>query len=129
MLDRQKKKEINGKEYTLITMGAKESIQVTSKVMGLINLDDTDGDIGMAQMLMSLLGNDKVSKMIEDLTKNLTCDGKGIDFDSHFATHRKDLLPCVAFSLSENVLPFFDPDSLTQMAEMIATAMESSLDV
>ena len=123
-------KEINGNDYALITMGAENSIKMVTKLMKLLNLgSDSDASgMEMSSMLMRLLGNPDVLPIIKTLTENYTLDGLKVRFDTHFSNHKKDLLPCVAFSIAENILPFFDPDSLTQMAEMIAEAMEQSLE-
>lgn len=124
-MSQQAKKKIDGKEYTLIKMGTKASIKMMSRLTKLV---DTKSDSsGMANMLISLISNPDVLPIIEDLLSDMTCDHKPIDFDNHFAEYRKDLLPCISFSLSESIVPFFDPDSLTQMVEMIASAMEASL--
>jgi hypothetical protein len=120
---RQKSAEINGREYKIITFGAEQSWGFVSQVMDMLgNVEDTS----IGSMAKNILGHRDGLKLIKALVKEVTCQGKAIDFDNHFAEFRKDLLPVVGFSLAENVIPFFDPDSLIHLTGMIEKAMSSS---
>jgi hypothetical protein len=117
---RQKKVEINGRSYTLITFGAEKSWEIFPTITSMIG--EASGDFG--QMAMTVLGHKDGLKLIKTLLTDLSCEGMSVKFDEHFAQHRGDLLPCIAFSLSENVLPFLGSDSLASMAAIVEKAME-----
>jgi len=118
---RQKTTEINGKTYTLITFGAKKSFGVIPQIITMLGENSSD----FGEMAMSVLGHKDGLKLIETLLSDMSCDGRAINsFDDHFAEYRGDLLPCVAFSLAENVLPFLGSDSLASMATIVETAMQ-----
>ena len=117
---RQKTAEINGRTYTLITFGAEKSWEIFPSITSM--LGTASGDFG--EMAMSVLGHKDGLKLIKMLLTDLSCEGNAVKFDDHFALHRSDLLPCVAFSLSENVLPFLGSDSLATMAAIVEKAME-----
>ena len=116
---RQKTTEVNGRTYTLITFGAEKSWEVFPQITSM--LGSTSGDFG--EMAMSVLGHKDGLKLIKTLLTDISCEGKAVKFDDHFAEYRGDLLPCVAFSLAENVLPFLGGDSLASMAAIVEKAM------
>lgn len=125
MDNRQKHKEINGKQYTLITMGTIKSLQTIqriTKASGLDKSDIADVEQDVTGFVLKLLANENTIPIIQDLLKDMTCDGRSFDFDTHFATHKQDLIPCIAFSVVESLLPLVSPASLSLMAEMIAGA-------
>lgn len=125
MDNRQKFKEINGKKYTLITMGTIKSLQTIqriTKASGLDKNDLTDAEQDVTGFVLKLLANDNTIPIIQDLLKDMTCNDRSFDFDTHFATYKEDLIPCIAFSVVESLLPLVNPASLSLMAEMIAGA-------
>lgn len=116
----QVKKVINGNEYQMIKFGCKKSLSMSTKIANAIDVakvDDGGTEALIKKIALGVIGNDQFPDLVEDLVGNVTFKGLSIDFDEHFSKHPKDLLPCVGWSLKENVVPFFDPTALATLFE------------
>lgn len=115
--------EINGNEYQILLFGCKQSIKLAGRISNLIKDGITGEESNIASMLVSAMSHPEMLSLVEELVSTATFKGTKINFDEHFSKHRKDLLPLVTFSISENILPFFDPAALAEVMERLAKSV------
>lgn len=116
----QLKKTINGNDYQMIKFGALKSLKLSTKIAKAIEVPSVEGkseESMIQKVALGIISNEDFSNLVEDLTSSITHNGLSIDFDNHFSKHPKDLLPCVGWSLKENIVPFFDPAALATLFE------------
>lgn len=116
----QVNKIINGNEYQMLKFGCKKSLSMSTRIAGAIDIakvDDGGTEALIKKIALGIISNEEFPDLVEDLVKNITFKGVSVSFDEHFSKHPRDLLPCVGWSLKENVVPFFDPTALATLFE------------
>lgn len=106
------KTKINTREYEMLTMGCLKSLKLASQIAEILKESSELTESNMQNIVFTLIGNEKFPSLLQELCETLTFSGRQIDFDTHFAEYKKDLLPCVGWAFKENVWPFFDPTAL-----------------
>ena len=105
-------KTINGNKYQVIKFGAVESITIASKVTKMLEGSPISVEEDIMGLIFRIVGNADFVPVMQQLCTQMTCNGVSFDFDSHFRENEKDLIPVIAFSFQESVMPFFDMNAL-----------------
>ena len=116
-------KEINGKTYTLKLLPAikgmmmgKRLISTFAPALGVLMDTSTEDTIyaneqtlctDLAVAIVTQLDQLDLEQTILDLLAGMQCEGKQIEFNSHFQANYESLLSCVEWAIVENFGGFF----------------------
>lgn len=107
---------INGREYAGIKCGTFKALRLAGKLAPVITSALTGGDIQQ-----SLASGDFLEDIAKALLANVSCNSKKIDGDTHFVEYPEDLLPVIAWSANEQVLPYFTSEALQSISRALGT--------
>ena len=110
---------INGREYTGIKCGTFKALGLAGKMAPVIITALSGGDI-----TKSLAEGSFLEDIAKSLLQNISCSEKAIDADTHFVSYPDDLLPVVAWSAKEQVLPYFSSEALQSISQALGLGKE-----
>lgn len=110
---------INGREYAGIKCGTFKALRLAGKLAPVITSALTGGDIQQ-----SLASGDFLEDIAKALLENVSCNSKKIDGDLHFVDYPEDLLPVIAWSAKEQVLPYFTSEALQSISQALGAEKE-----
>lgn len=105
---------INGREYAGIKCGTFKALGLAGKMAPVIIAVIGGGDI-----TESLAKGDFLESIAASLLENVSCDSKAINGDIHFVEFPEDLLPVIAWSAKEQVLPYFSSEALQSIYQAL----------
>tara|TARA_Y100001956_G_C4079611_1_gene167798 strand:+ start:412 stop:768 length:357 start_codon:yes stop_codon:yes gene_type:complete len=110
---------INGRNYVGIKCGTFKALTLAGKMAPVIIAGLSGKDISEA-----LASGTFLEDIAKDLTANISCEAKKIKADEHFVHHPEDLLPVIAWSAKEQVLPYFSAEAVQSISQALVPAME-----
>jgi hypothetical protein len=105
---------INGREYAGIKCGTFKALKLAGKLAPVITAFFSGGDITQAFADGTVL-EDTAKALLE----NVSCNSKAVDGDTHFVEFPEDLLPVIAWSAKEQVLPYFTSEALQSISQAL----------
>ena len=110
---------INGREYTGIKCGTFKALGLAGKMAPVIITALSGGDI-----TKSFAEGTFLEDIAKSLLTGLSCTEKLIDADIHFVSYPDDLLPVIAWSAKEQVLPYFSSEALQSISQALGLGKE-----
>ncbi len=105
---------INGREYAGIKCGTFKALGLAGKMAPVIIAAIGGGDI--TELLAK---GDFLETIASSLLENISCNSKSINGDIHFVEFPEDLLPVIAWSAKEQVLPYFSSEALQSISQAL----------
>lgn len=98
--------QINGRNYAGIKCGVYKALGLASTLSPVIIATVSGKDI------TSAIAGNLLENTAKSLLEGISCDGKAMNPDTHFVSYPEDLLPVIAWSAKEQVLPYFSAEAL-----------------
>ena len=105
---------VNGREYAGIKCGTFKALGLAGKMAPVIIAAISGSDITKA-----LAEGDLLESIAKSLLENISCNSKKVEADTHFVEFPEDLLPVVAWSAKEQVLPYFSSEALQSISQAL----------
>lgn len=118
LIKRVKQTEINGHEYQIYLLRASDGLRIAQKLSTIVasmfeGTANEDGEMAVdfgkiAKTISTEISEKDMNDIIGKLLKDVTIDGRGIDFEEYFSGNYGELFQAVSFALQENFGSFFD---------------------
>lgn len=115
--NRVRKTEINDKEFQIYMLKGLQGALMAKKLASLVTSflsagSGNDGEIEIdftkiAEAISNGLSDQEFSDMLGALLKEMTVDGREVNFDDYFAANYGELFQVISFALQENFSSFF----------------------
>lgn len=133
---------INGKQFLIYTLGARDGFKIAAKIKKLLlptigggfdaMRDKRDPEFSdpayhfskVAQLFVDRFDEDEVLAIIEKLLNGFGVGGQQQDFDSYFDANYGELVEVITFALKENFSSFFTKTGMNLLTKGLGMVVQ-----